>query len=119
YTRADFRATPDGRHLTEDHTRTEPFPDIEANRDQYEILGWELQPGDCVMFHGMTVHGGSGKLPEKIKRHTVSLQWFGDDIVFSPKAGGVDPDFLGDFRNAGMSPGMPIVSEVCPLVWPR
>ena len=23
-----------------------PFPDVEGNRDDYELLGWDMEPGD-------------------------------------------------------------------------
>ena len=26
----------------------EPFPDIEGNREQYEILSWDMEPGDVA-----------------------------------------------------------------------
>ena len=38
----------------------ETVPDIEAHRDDYEILSWELEPGDAIAFHMKTVHGRSG-----------------------------------------------------------
>jgi ectoine hydroxylase-related dioxygenase (phytanoyl-CoA dioxygenase family) len=118
YERSDFRATETSQHLAAESARKEPFPDIEANRNDYDILSWQVNPGDCVMFHGMTTHGGSGNLPESMQRRTVSLQWFGDDVTFSPKEGGVDPDFLDEFEKSGMVSGHPIMGEICPQVWP-
>jgi len=35
----------------------EPVPDVEANRDQYRILGWAMEPGDAVAFNYLTLHG--------------------------------------------------------------
>ena len=35
----------------------EPVPDIEANRDRYDIMSWDLEAGDIVAFHAMTLHG--------------------------------------------------------------
>ena len=32
-----------------------PFPDVEGNRDDYEILGWDMEPGDLVVFNARTV----------------------------------------------------------------
>ena len=34
-------------------------PDIEADRDAHEILGWELEPGDAVAFHMLTLHAAA------------------------------------------------------------
>ena len=32
-----------------------PVEDIEEGR--HDILSWECQPGDVVVFHGLTLHG--------------------------------------------------------------
>ena len=36
------------------------LPDIDADRDAHEILGWELEPGDAVFFHMLTLHAAGG-----------------------------------------------------------
>ena len=35
----------------------ETVPDIDATRDDYHLLSWDLEPGDCIAFHFLTVHG--------------------------------------------------------------
>ena len=35
----------------------EPIIDVDRNRDQYDILSWDLEPGDALAFHFLTVHG--------------------------------------------------------------
>ena len=35
----------------------ESVPDIDANRQDYDVLSWELAPGDCIVFHMRTIHG--------------------------------------------------------------
>jgi len=42
--------------------RLEELPDIDANRDDYRILGWDLEPGDAIAFNFHTVHGAPGNL---------------------------------------------------------
>ena len=34
-----------------------PLPDIDADRDAWDIRGYALEPGDAVCFHFLTVHG--------------------------------------------------------------
>jgi hypothetical protein len=29
----------------------EPMPDIDADRDHYDIRSWSLKPGDAIAFH--------------------------------------------------------------------
>jgi ectoine hydroxylase-related dioxygenase (phytanoyl-CoA dioxygenase family) len=35
-------------------------PDINAQRDDYPSLAWELALGDCIVFHMLTLHGAPG-----------------------------------------------------------
>ena len=35
----------------------EKIPDIDAARDKYECLSWDMQPGDVLIHHGMCIHG--------------------------------------------------------------
>jgi len=37
-----------------------PVPDIEAERDKYRIISYDLTPGDCTLHHGLTLHGAPG-----------------------------------------------------------
>jgi ectoine hydroxylase-related dioxygenase (phytanoyl-CoA dioxygenase family) len=36
------------------------LPNIDAAREQFRILGWDLQPGDAVCFHMLMLHGARG-----------------------------------------------------------
>jgi ectoine hydroxylase-related dioxygenase (phytanoyl-CoA dioxygenase family) len=35
----------------------EPLPKFDVERDKHEMLSWQMQPGDVVGFHALTVHG--------------------------------------------------------------
>ena len=35
-------------------------PDVEADRDAYDILGWPLEPGDAAAFNMLTLHAAAG-----------------------------------------------------------
>src|SRR5262245_39237646 len=70
------------------------LPDIEANRDQYRILGWELQPGDVVGFHMLTLHA-SGGVPAGPRRRVVSFRFLGDDATHAKRSWKTSPEFTG------------------------
>lgn len=36
------------------------LPDIESRREDYRILGWEIEPGDAVCFQMLTLHAAGG-----------------------------------------------------------
>jgi ectoine hydroxylase-related dioxygenase (phytanoyl-CoA dioxygenase family) len=57
------------------------LPDIEAARDGFDILSWDVDPGDIIVFHLGTLHGGAGTSPG-LRRRTVSLRFLGPDVVF-------------------------------------
>ncbi|MDH3694925.1 MAG: phytanoyl-CoA dioxygenase family protein [Gammaproteobacteria bacterium] len=93
------------------------FPDIESNREHYDIVSWAMEPGDCLAFHGMTIHGGSGDLPSTLGRRTLSVQWLGDDARFRDMRGLDDPDIGEDIRPYGVHHGGPVICGLCPVVW--
>ena len=95
------------------------FPDIESQRDNYEILAWDMEPGDCLVFHGMTAHGGSGNLPSGLARRAVSVQWLGDDARFRLIPGHEDSHVSEELLQHGVKPGEPVICDICPVVWPR
>ena len=67
-------------------------PDIEADRSAHEIVGWELEPGDAVAFHMLTLHqaGGSPTL-----RRAFSVRVLGDDATYAPRPHPTSPPFPG------------------------
>lgn len=57
------------------------LPDIQAERAAFDILSWDVDPGDIIVFHLGTLHGGAGTSPD-LRRRTVSLRFLGPDVVF-------------------------------------
>lgn len=60
------------------------IPDINANPHQYELLDWEMEPGDMLVFHPLTLHGSYGNTSRTRRRRALALRWVGDDVVFTP-----------------------------------
>jgi ectoine hydroxylase-related dioxygenase (phytanoyl-CoA dioxygenase family) len=55
-----------------------PLPDIERDRGQWPIVSWATVPGDVIVFHMGTLHGGAATRAGS-RRRTISLLFFGDD----------------------------------------
>jgi ectoine hydroxylase-related dioxygenase (phytanoyl-CoA dioxygenase family) len=70
------------------------LPAIEGHRDDFDILGWALQPGDCVFFHMLTLHHAYG-VPGSNRRRAFSLRFLGDDAVHAPRPWRTSPQFDG------------------------
>jgi hypothetical protein len=59
-------------------------PDINADPSKYELLDWEMEPGDILMFHPLTLHGSYGNHHRTRRRRALALRWIGDDVVWAP-----------------------------------
>lgn len=61
-----------------------PLPDIEATRDQWDIVSFDITPGDVVLLHPAVLHGGGHTAPGR-RRRTLSARFFGPDVVFADR----------------------------------
>ena len=92
----------------------ERMPDIEADRAAYDILSWEIRPGDCIAFHGVTVHGAPGNTAN-IRRRAISTIWMGDDTRYGERPSAGRPHFHGH----DLAIGDRMDSGYFPQAWPR
>lgn len=60
------------------------LPDIENNREAFDIVSWDLTPGDVIVFHLGVLHGGGGTEPG-MRRRTASLRFMGPDVVYDAR----------------------------------
>ena len=98
---------------------TVPFPDIEGDREKYDILSWDMEPGDVVCFNGRTIHGGSGNLPEGRELRVFNTKWLGDDVRVKFRQTGMDPDHSEVMREVGLQDGDVVGTDLYPEVWSR
>lgn len=70
------------------------LPDIEAARADFDIVSWAVEPGDLVVFHPATLHGGAPTHPGK-RRRTLTLRFFGADATYAARVGGAGPRIKG------------------------
>lgn len=64
--------------------KMDDIPDINANLDKYELLDWDMEPGDVLVFHPLTLHGSYGNSSRVRRRRALALRWVGDDVVYAP-----------------------------------
>lgn len=77
---APFDSMTDGsRHPSKVFRRC---PDIEAARGDYDIVSWELEPGDAMFFHSLILHQGRDNPTRTMRRRTITHRWLGDDATF-------------------------------------
>ena len=63
------------------------IPDIEATRADYDIVTWDLEPGDVYAFHAMLVHGSGGNLRHDRRRRGYAVRYTGDDAAYDTRIG--------------------------------
>ena len=71
----------------------ESMPDIDANITNYDLLSWELEPGDCIAFNFLTVHGAPGNISGTSRRRAFAARFTGDDATFTRRVGQMSPPF--------------------------
>jgi ectoine hydroxylase-related dioxygenase (phytanoyl-CoA dioxygenase family) len=101
--------------LMKNDKRFEAPPDFDAAPERYTVLSWDVQPGDCIAFHGMAVHGARGNTQSGRRRRAVSTTWLGDDTVFGQRG-----EIEDQYKNLNYRLGERLTDERnFPRVWPR
>jgi len=91
-----------------------PLPDIEGHRDQYRIARFAMQPGDCLVFQAMIVHGAPGN-SGRHRRRALATRWAGDDARYCRRTGEV----AIPTADPGLDHGARLDCERFPLIWTR
>lgn len=64
------------------------LPDIDAERERdpaaFDLVSWAVEPGDVVLLHPHSLHGGAHVDADFPLRHTLVLRFFGDDALYRP-----------------------------------
>lgn len=76
----------------------EPVPNIQAERDKWDIVSFATRPGDMLVIHPGILHGGA-PAKEGMERRTMTINVYGEDVVFLK-------------RPKGYAPATPSVGEV-------
>lgn len=98
-----------------DNPALEMMPDIDAAPDDYEILCWDVEPGDIIVFGGDVIHGASDNVGNSQRRAALSIRYVGDDARWDPREG-TDPMINDDMVSFG--PGdAPRDDKWFPRVW--
>ncbi len=117
-----FRAEPMGRPADNfgqedgDEEEFEPCPDFGKERDKHRFLCWDMAPGDCVVFHALTVHAAGGNATAGRRRRGIACRWVGDDVVWTPRRGKT----ATLIREPGLRAGDTLdKSDLFPVAWSR
>ena len=90
------------------------LPNIDAARDTFPILGWDIEPGDAVCFHMLMLHGSRG-VTGPHRRRVFSVRFLGDDITHAPRRWRTSPEFPG--LSDELPAGAPMNHPLFPVLW--
>lgn len=98
-----FRSSPEKR-----------CPDIEAEPAKYDIVSFDVEPGDVIIHHVKTVHGSGGNRSDNWRR-AVSFRYCGDEVRYLDRPGAIQQVGVAHDLNDGDR----LFSEDYPVVWPK
>lgn len=90
----------------------ETVPKIDRKAER--ILAWDLEPGDTIAFHYLTLHAAPGNSGQG-RRRGFSTRWLGDDVRFRKRLGVTSPPYPG----LTFEDGDPLSKTLFPLIWRR
>lgn len=96
-----------------DNDGLEDIPDINGNRDSYDIVGWDVAPGDAIAFDYRTIHGAPANNNPTAQRRAFSLRLVGDDIRFARREGVVTSP---PFEHIKLNDGDALVADEFPIL---
>lgn len=82
-----------------------PIPDVEAERDKFDIVSFRSEPGDMLVFHPQMLHGGAPMVTGQ-RRRTMTINVFGPEMRYKPRPVGHAPTFPG--LEQVLKPGDPL-----------
>tara|TARA_R110001606_G_scaffold99949_1_gene220147 strand:- start:1547 stop:2554 length:1008 start_codon:yes stop_codon:yes gene_type:complete len=89
-------------------------PDIEAAPERYDIISFDVAPGDVIIHDVRTVHGAGGNRTDCWRR-AVSFRYCGDQVRYFDRAGAIrQVGVAHDLRD-----GDRLFSKDYPIVWPK
>jgi ectoine hydroxylase-related dioxygenase (phytanoyl-CoA dioxygenase family) len=79
-------------------------PDVARYRDSFEILSWDVEPGDAVVFNGNVLHGADGAADHPNARRALATMWGGPDLRYHQPRGHAAPT-LAELNGRSVPPG--------------
>jgi len=72
----------------------EKLPDIEGSREDYDIISFDVEPGDVIIHHVKTIHGSGGNTSADAMRRAIAFRYCGDDIRYFDKPGAIEQPYI-------------------------
>jgi ectoine hydroxylase-related dioxygenase (phytanoyl-CoA dioxygenase family) len=66
-------------------------PDVARYRDSFDILSWNVEPGDALVFNGNILHGADGRAHHPSARRAFTSMWGGPELRYQHIEGNASP----------------------------
>ena len=66
-------------------------PDIAGNKGSFDLLRFDVEPGDALVFHGNVLHGADGKADYALGRRAFASLWGGPQLRYHRSEGKTFP----------------------------
>ncbi len=93
------------------------LPDIEADRASFDIVSWDIEPGDVIVAHPSVLHGGGPTGPTG-RRRALTVRCYGSDIVYAARPPTRPTVPLTPGLSLTLAPGDPLRSPWYPRLRP-
>ena len=96
-----------------------PVPEVDARAatGELELLSWDMEPGDGLLFYSAMMHGAPGIAADSPhRRRGYATRWCGDDIVFDDRPGTMHTGWKAAGFDCGLSQGDAIGCALHPNV---
>ncbi|MEE2682588.1 MAG: phytanoyl-CoA dioxygenase family protein [Actinomycetota bacterium] len=68
------------------------IPNIESMRESFDIIGWDYEPGDVILFHGNAIHAACNDTVLDYPRRAHAIMYAGPNVRYVKRVGQVIPD---------------------------
>ena len=93
----------------------EDIPNVNENRGDYDIVSWDVSPGDAIAFDYRTIHGAPANNSPSEQRRAFSLRLVGDGVRFARREGIVTSP---PFTQVQLKDGDPLQADEFPVLIP-
>jgi ectoine hydroxylase-related dioxygenase (phytanoyl-CoA dioxygenase family) len=93
-------------------TEGEAVPDVAGRPRDYDVVYFDLGPGDVTFHDARTIHGADGNSSTTTRRRAISVRYCGDDARYFLRTGAPAKAHHRHVRN-----GDPLDCDECPVVW--
>lgn len=83
------------------------IPEVEAltAAGDLELLKWDMEPGDVIVFNSYALHGAPGTPAKANRRRGYATRWCGDDVTYDARPGTMGAGWAKAGFDAGLDHG--------------